>query len=532
MISWLQNFLLRRGRYLFLALLVVVVVSFVFVIGETPGCVTPDLRQQPMNYHGFDLNDERTMQRFVSEVIVSSIINRGTRPRDGSALEQELLVRLALLRLADDLSIPPPDAQAFQRFIMSKPIFFDETGQFDPAMIGRILDLFEISQQIDEATVNRAIIGDFRIEILMELLGSAGVVLPFEAEKQSLRERATIDLSVARLTKDQAEASEPDEETLAVFFAQRADRYREPERRVFSQAVFPLERFLPAVSQPSDSDLQAFLDAESQRFPEEATVETHRDEIAKGWREQRARRMAQERAVNFVFRIFDEEIGLGTDAFDAALSRDGLTLEEMPPVVANDAPIVLAVSANAARELFRLDRLRFYSDPMVVSDGVAVFFLQEVLPPAVPPLEEIRQAVLADWQAEEARRLLREQGERARESILAALADGVEFAEAAEAAGLQVKSFEGVSWLQRGEVSGSVLRRAEAVAVGEPSEFIMSGDGGEIIFVSKRFAPPLEDAAFRLAQMRENLEFDAANRFSSAFLSELVEAGLARAQSR
>ena len=56
MISWIQNHLIRHGRWIFISLLVVIIVAFVFTIGNTPGCTTNRSNYVAENFFGYDLN--------------------------------------------------------------------------------------------------------------------------------------------------------------------------------------------------------------------------------------------------------------------------------------------------------------------------------------------------------------------------------------------------------------------------------------------------------------------------------------------
>jgi hypothetical protein len=55
MISWIQHHLIRHGRWVFLSLLAVIIVAFVFTIGNTPGCTTDRSGYEENLYYGIDL---------------------------------------------------------------------------------------------------------------------------------------------------------------------------------------------------------------------------------------------------------------------------------------------------------------------------------------------------------------------------------------------------------------------------------------------------------------------------------------------
>ena len=79
MISWIQNHLIRHGRWIFITLLVVVIVAFVFTIGNTPGCTTDRSSYTAQNFYGYDLNSPRDRQILTQKVDLSTLVGTGVR---------------------------------------------------------------------------------------------------------------------------------------------------------------------------------------------------------------------------------------------------------------------------------------------------------------------------------------------------------------------------------------------------------------------------------------------------------------------
>ena len=77
MISWIQNHLIRHGRWIFLSLLAVIIVAFVFTIGNTPGCTSNQGAYQEQNFYGHDLNSSREMGIIGEKVSLSALLNTG-----------------------------------------------------------------------------------------------------------------------------------------------------------------------------------------------------------------------------------------------------------------------------------------------------------------------------------------------------------------------------------------------------------------------------------------------------------------------
>ena len=89
MISWIQNHLIRHGRWIFICLLTVIIVAFVFTIGNTPGCTTNTSYYQEQEFYGYDLNSKRDME-LVQRKAAMSAQGSGTPLRSSEQLVQRI----------------------------------------------------------------------------------------------------------------------------------------------------------------------------------------------------------------------------------------------------------------------------------------------------------------------------------------------------------------------------------------------------------------------------------------------------------
>lgn len=542
MISWIQNALEKKGRIIFIILLAVIVVSFVFVIGETPGCVSAAPGMQAREYYGYDLNSEADTRGLVQEVVISSIVNRGQRPQSAQMLEQEFLSRAALLYLADRVGIPAPTQQAFVSFLAEIPFFQDANGRFDPNRVTSFLDMSQLSRQFDEATINRALTNDFRIRQLMESIAPPGYTVPFDIEEQTRRMDASYTLSIARLAEDSVELTfDPSEDEIETFFSQRVEAYRIPETRILALATFRPAAFAGKVPDPSETELRQFFDNNRTRYVDEEAedptkalpdFETVRDEVLQDWKEAQGERLARQSAEEFVYTLFDEEIGMLDPKLDETAQRFGVTLEVLEPMVGVNPPPAANLPEEAVAEAARLDSLRYFSDPFETGDSVSVLLLREVQPTYIPELSDVRSQVLQDLEDARKQEAFVEKGEELRESLAEAVASGTPFPEAARTLGLDVETFEDVRWENLPDnLAPGTIRRAESLPSDTVSPMVVTGETGSFLFVDSRSAPVFAEDSESYAETKRFLASDNSRRFVSSFVSDLVQSGLARADS-
>lgn len=540
MISWIQNLLERKGRVVFIILLGVIIVAFVFVIGETPGCVSNAPGTQERNYYGYNLNSEREMRLLASEAIISSIVTRGQRPQSDQQINQEILSRAALLYLADAANIPQPSQATLLQYLSGIPFFQNDQGNFDPNRLNNFLDMTQLSRQFDQATIDRTFNNDFRIQQLMESIAAPGYTLPYDIEKQTRRMNATYDLSTAILPEELVEFTfEPTEEQIETFFSQRVEAYRIPETRMLAQISFTPEAYAAEMPEPSEVEVQEFFDNNRTLYLDEEAedpskalpqLENVREQVVADLKQQQAEMTARQRSENFVYALFDQEIEMNDPRIQDMISSLGATETVLEPMVGTTPPGDSTLPARAWSEAARLDSIRYFSDPIETEDGVEVILLRDVIPSTLPELSQVREEVLADLKKEQMQEALVAYGEQIRAKISAKVAEGSSFAQAAGDLGLQVQSFTGAGWEDLPEgLAPATLQRAETLPDGEVSPMVVTDSGGSFLFVESRGAPAYTPEAEQYQQTRDFLASGNSRRFVSSFLSDLVQNGLARA---
>lgn len=130
MITWIQTRFQTGYKILFFLVLIVVIVAFVFTIGEAPGMGRGGDRGEPMEYFGYDLRSRPDQQEITRLAAISFYTSRGRDP--GEQLEQYAFNRLAYLGTGRQMGLPAPTDRELQQFIATRDAFRGPDGRFDP----------------------------------------------------------------------------------------------------------------------------------------------------------------------------------------------------------------------------------------------------------------------------------------------------------------------------------------------------------------------------------------------------------------
>ena len=118
MISWIQNHLIRHGRWIFISLLAVIIIAFVFTIGNTPGLTTDDSNYEERILLGIDVNNQRVMDELAGTVGLSHLLRTKSEIRNQNQFQSELANRIAQLYLIENIGLPNPSQEALKKPIL------------------------------------------------------------------------------------------------------------------------------------------------------------------------------------------------------------------------------------------------------------------------------------------------------------------------------------------------------------------------------------------------------------------------------
>lgn len=564
MISWIQHHLIRHGRWIFLTLLAVIIIAFVFTIGNTPGCTTDRTNYQENLFYGIDLNAPREREPLVEKVSLSAYLN-GRQIRTDQQFQGQLTSRIAMLHLADKIGIPAPSQEQLGEYIKTKNAFRGQDGEFSPDAYTRFVDQFESNPRAPKGMVINVLEEDYRIEQVTEALSGPGYLLPTEASAQAQRSRTTLELATAELSyADFNPEIQPDEATLTEYYEANKERYEIPERIEASYVLFESDRYTGQLAEPDESELREHFAANRQEFveaykaanpetdsggaagsdadsdaandetagdesgesAEAVTFDKVKDAVARSLAEERAAEAANEAATAFAYQLYRDDIEFDSAAFNQLLNETDVSLTEIEPYTESGAS-QRALSPEMLESAFALTGKRYYSDAYEVDGGYAVLIYEGRIDPVIPPFEDIAGEVAADYRTEEKRRLFNEKGEELEAELEAELAEGTAFSQAAESRGLEVDSYESFEVKDAPEdLNRSALQRAQSLDEGDVSPMLTSADTGIFVYVESKEVPELSDEDPDLAESRSMLERWASYTTRNDLTNELVLRGL------
>lgn len=541
MISWIQHHLIRHGRWIFLTLLAVIIVAFVFTIGNTPGCTTDRSGYEEQLFYGIDLNSPRESDAIAEKVQLSAFLN-GQQFRSNEQFQNAVTNRIALLSLADEIGVPAPKQDTLADFITTKAAFRGEDGQFSADAYTAFVDQIESNPQTPQGLVLVVLEEDYRINQIGSVLAGPGYLLPSEALAQTQRNRT--EFTVATATIDYNAFSpgiDASDEALTEYYEANKLRYEIPERIEASYAFFAADKYEDQVPAASEAELREHFITNRARFvaeykaqqPEEATDEETpvtfadvQEAVAASFLFEQESRIANQAAQTFAYTLYRDEIKRDSAAFNELLTTLGVTLTEIEPYTVAGAR-QRALSPDMLESALSLGGNRYYSDAYELDGGFGVLIYEGRIAPEIPEFAEVKDEILADFEAEEKRRLFSEKGESLKSDLEAKLAEGTTFAEAAEALELETSSFDtfAVQDAPR-ELNRSALQQAQGMDAGELSPMLTSGPSGIFVYVEDKVIPEIASDDEDLTQAEDYLARFAAFTAGGSYSSELVYRGL------
>lgn len=578
MISWIQNHLIRHGRWIFLTLLAVIIVAFVFTIGNTPGCTTDRSGYQENLFYGIDLNAPREREVIVEKVQLSAYLN-GQQIRSDEQFQSQLTSRIALLHLADEIGVPAPDQETLAEYITTKSAFRGPEGEFSADAYTRFVDTIESNPRTPQGLIVVVLEEDYRINQIGSVLSGPGYLLPAEALAQTQRNRTELTLETASLSYAEfAPEIDPDEATLREYYESNKLRYEIPERIKASYVLFDQANYAEQVPEANEAELREHFianraqfvadykaanptpeaaspepaeAAEGEEAPEEApdspepdspepaspepdspepaeavTFADVREAVAASYLAEQEARIANEAAQAFAYTLYRDEIKRDSAAFNTLLNESGVSLTRIEPYTLAGAR-QRALSAELLESAFALGGNRYYSDAYEVDGGYAVLIYEGRISPEIPEFEAVQAEVAADYRSEEKRRLFNEKGETLQAELEAKLAESTAFTEAAEALGLTAQSYESFTVQDAPrELNRSALQQAQGMQAGEVSPMLTTGGSGIFVHLVDKVVPEIASDDEDLTQAEDYLARFAAYTSGAAFANELVYRGL------
>lgn len=515
MFNWIQTSLIKHYKWFIVLLLAIVIVAFVFTIGNfSPWGNNPGgARSQPFFSH--DLSTSHGSEAVFGRGQVSLTLNYPSffGPPSESMVIDYSLSRAGFLHIADQIGLPGPNKDQLKEHIQGLSAFMNfGTQAFDQAQFSAFMTSLE-SRGLTEAYLTSVLEDDYRVQKVQELLSGPGHVLPIEAIHATQRENTEWTLETGKLAyKDFTVDITPGQEDLEAFYATNNFRYRVDTRAKASYIAFDPTNYIDNSYEPEAGEKSIHFFTNKARYQaavptpapiekEDGTTETPEapevkledveDQVIEEIRRDRAGKKAQEVAEAFAYALFDNEIENGSEGFTAAITEAGLSLKELVPYPESAVIMQDGLTTQTLQRVFNLNESRYFSDPIQNGDLYVILIRQGEEEAYTPELSEVTAKVSADYIEDQRRARFAENGIEIQKTVAAALAEGQSFADVAKA---QNMSHESLEAFKRNATpptgfGADLVPQLENLNEGSVSDWVSTSTDGVLIYAVKKDIP-------------------------------------------
>jgi len=331
---------------------------------------------------------------------------------------------------------------------------------------------------------------------------SGGLVTPQEARSLYERDHQEIAAEAVFFSASNylAEVSVTPE-AVTQFYSNRIATYMIPDRVQVSYVEFPVTNLLAKAETDLGTNVNELVQANYDRlgtnlsalFPEAKTPEEYKDRIRERVIRDRALADARSQANEFAHAVIDNPTA-GAGAFAEMAKTNGLTVRVSAPFDREEGPKDLEVGPDFVKTAFALTQQEPVAGPLVGRDAVYVIAFNNQIPHETPPLDQIRDKVIADYKHTQAMAMARQAGTGFYQTLTNGLAQGTSFTNLCEAAKLMPVSLPPFSISTRelptnveNLVSLNQLKQAAfSTTPGKPSTFQPTSEGGMILYVKAK----------------------------------------------
>jgi hypothetical protein len=347
---------------------------------------------------------------------------------------------------------------------------------------------------------------DLVIQQLIQVMGLPGqLITPQEAAVIYQRERQELSAQIVFFSASNylsQVAVTP--AAVAQFYTNYLPAYRLPDRVQVSYVAFGVSNHLAqAEAKLVKTNLDEIIEANYRRlgadyFHDAKTPAEARAKIRETLIRREALVEAHKEATEFANDVFNQEPAR-PENFAAVAKQKGLAVHVTAPFAGDYGPAELGPVEGFTKAAFALTPEEPFARPIISPDAIYLMVLLKRLPSEIPPFDQIRDRVTADYQYRQAMLLAQRAGTNFVRTLTSAMAGGQGFASICTAAGLHPILLPPFSLSTRelpalgNLVSLSQLQEAAfSTPVGKTSDFQGTGDGGFVVYAQSRL--PLDQA--------------------------------------
>ena len=395
MLSSIQIFLEKNRRWLFGFLLVVIIVPFVFTIGNMPGFFWRKKSSLPQ-WCGYDLSNRKQLEEVMLKGAMSMALREGSESNQWMENAQMYsLYRLWLLSLVRAIRLPEPTEGQLQDFIKTRKLFWDDKQQFQPSLYNQKLKSWKFPFPMRSLLVE-----DYQSETLQSVMQGVGCVLPQEVETAFRTLKSTYDLEYL-VVKNEEKVGPLRLEELHKFFEEHKEDYRVPKKAEVTLLLFAAKQYMPLLAQPAEEELQAYWKNHSADFEQKGEKQEFsnvRERVKSAWQSKKLLQLAEEAASKWVVHVYDHSLVRNSEAWKQELETNHIRSIRSLSYASNQIPEEKGLPKEFLLKAFELSDDHFLSDPYPLPEGVGVLVLNQFLPPYLPKYDDVQDRVKEDAQ--------------------------------------------------------------------------------------------------------------------------------------
>ena len=192
----------KHHKSVFSVLLVVIIIAFVFTIGQVPFLGDRNSAwDEHKDFYGFDLSNQAVVSQLQTCAFYEAILG-GMQIQTQQQLTRMILRQAYLLSLAKDLNIRQVSEAELRDYVQKAPIFLNPDGTFSSQLWNKFKQERIGTGRISDESLTFIIAQNALVSKMSKLLGGPGYVFKSEVEREYNQSYGTWDFNLAILEYD------------------------------------------------------------------------------------------------------------------------------------------------------------------------------------------------------------------------------------------------------------------------------------------------------------------------------------------
>jgi peptidyl-prolyl cis-trans isomerase D len=526
----------------------VIIIAFVFTIGNTPGLTTDKSNYEERYFYGVDLNNPLRMNQIAGETGLSLLLINGSASDNENQIQNAMGNRIVQKHLIEMIGLPIPTEAQLSGYVESLRFFQDDAGAFDPAKYRDFLAQLESNPETSVAEFLKVIAEDYQINQLDSALQGPGYHLDVQAKLILDSQNTEYALYNVKFDYESFNPEfNPSEASLKAYYEQQKVSYETEEKVVTSYVLFSKEKeknptlseeAIEAHYQSNKARLNADYMAQN---PVEATDENTEADLTFEMFSQIARKdlansiqekSSENSANDFVYKLYDQEITIDSKTFNTQKLNYQVEEISLNPYAKSEVS-GQALPGDLLNSAFDLNEGRYYSDPFKTELGYAVLFYRGTQASVIPPYEAVAEQVLVDFTQSNKRAAFNQYEQSLKadlEAIVGSSDSGSDFKTKAEALGnITVEAYPNFSSENRPtDVSPYEFQAVFRMNAGEVSDPINLGSTSILTYLEAKTVADYQADPNELERYTQFLKEFSMNSGLSGFYQELIAQEMAK----